>query len=989
MLEAPVRFHPKPAKALMVLPTVSRIFDGLREEFNLSARASQLELARTVATTLANGGTACIEAPTGTGKTLGYLAGAIEAQAHSAKPIPIVVATATVGLQAQIIKHDIPRLAAVGAVDPRKVAVAKGRGRYFCPRTAALLQDKKMQDSQFDIFATDKHVSDGGVQIALDMLKAWQAKEWDGDRDSWQGSIPACWAESCGASSDTCVNKACDYYSSCPYMASRARLSQAQVIIANHDIVLADLQQRAQESPNTVIPTAKYSLIFDEAHNLPEKAIGTKRAVARLHATENLRKLEQYGERVLSIPKIAKTLERSAGVGADVFSYEAAMLAAGMANVTKLLGKTCKFGLDGNSSWGLEEPDADIIAAVTELSEHSFTLEKALHSAAKAYADLAESAVGMEKNFAVRQLAETYKHARMVNELHSGFMRFVDDEQLVRWAHRTRDGGVELHTQPLEGQEVLDKLLWSADIPVAMVSATLQIAGSFERFRQKTGLPASATTLALPPVFDYTRGFLHTPKMTTSPVEAGFEAELVVKLEKLVAKAVSPGMLILFTSRESMRRVARALPDHISKDVLMQDRRPVQELVAQHRETIDAGRRSILMGLDSMAEGLDLPGKYCGHVIMTRLPFAVPSDPVEAARRDYLGAKRWFNEAYLADMLTMLIQSCGRLIRREDDHGVITVLDKRLTTKEYAKTALRALPAFTRGNLTSQYFVMAAARGFEMPSTTLPASKLESKLADSSVGVAPAPIKATTLGAIAVSTSEVIKLPTVSVSAAPATQPKVDELEAPLPKPKTPAVVEERINAKQLLRTLARKVPTKVVAPLDCTVDTLTEKMHAQYPVLRGDLPEQDDDCLAECTLPCLPPGAPAMVWAVRNMPQANQLALLALNAAWDDNALPWQKALRLRPDLLQFAEVLRSQVVGLLDDRNGALPEVTCRQQLLQGFAGMSPAPDDNELFSYLDRINKATCTILTQPHRAPTQSFLKEFVQVGLTVTRNLRIA
>lgn len=960
------------SKPLMVLPTVQRIFEGLSENFNLKPRASQLTLAHTISSSLSAGGTACIEAPTGTGKTLGYLAGALEAQAHSANSMPIVVATATVGLQAQIIQHDIPRLAAVGAVDPRKVAVAKGRGRYFCPRTTALLEDKKMQDSQFDIFATDKHVSDGGIPIALDMLKAWKEKSWDGDRDSWPGLIPACWAESCGASSDTCVNKACEFYSSCPYMASRARLSQAQVIIANHDIVLADLQQRAQESSTTVLPAMRYSLIFDEAHNLPEKAVGTKRATALLHHTAQVRKLEQYGERVMSVPKIAKVLERSAGIASDVFAYEAACLASGMAELSKLILKICKFGVDGNSSWGLTAPNAEVLAAVLELSKHSFALDNALHCAAKAYADLAEASTGVEKSFAVRQLAETYTHARVIGDLHAGFMRFADEEQMVRWVHRTPDGGVALHTQPLEGQEVLDKLLWSAELPVVLVSATLQIAGSFERFRQKSGLPRSAKTLALPPVFDYTRGFLHTPKMSTAPTEPGFETELLVKLEKLVEKAVSPGMLVLFTSRESMRRVARALPDHISKDVLVQDRRPVQELVAQHREAIDAGRRSILMGLDSMAEGLDLPGKYCGHVVITRLPFAVPSDPVEAARRDHLGAKRWFNEAYLADMLTMLIQACGRLIRREDDHGIITVLDKRLTTKEYAKTALAALPNFSKGTLTKEYLAMAKSRAFASlyQSTVVPKKEtvaLPPGCAAPTVHT-PSPASTTSVGPIAAVSSD-LKSSLVGTSA-----------EASKP---TAHATSAKVELKALLRDSS--LSTSGLAA-HCEVNAVAQFIEREYPALRGPLAEVSENLIEYCDVPCLPPQAPAIEWAGRRMPQAVQLALMHLNFAWSENAPAWQKILRVRPDLLQFAQIYKSQTQGLLDERNSAVPLHQCEKKLEQGFSGVTP-PKDEELFAFLQAIDRRFCKIVNEWHRKPTDELLVQLTQCGLAVTREVR--
>lgn len=923
---------------VMAIPTVVKIFERLSVDFNLAPRDSQLTLAHTVCQTLASGGTCCIEAPTGTGKTLGYLAGALEAQAKLAVSIPIVVATATVGLQAQIIRHDIPRLAAVGAIDPNRVAVAKGRGRYFCPRTASLLEDKKMQDNQFDMFTGDKHVASGGTEVALDMLKSWRNQDWDGDRDNWPGTIPACWESSCGASSDTCVNKACEHYSACPYMNSRIKLSHAQLIIANHDIVLADLAQRSEDQSATVLPAAKYLLIFDEAHNLPEKAISTKRAVAKLHEVESLRKLEAYGERVLALPQIVKALERSSEFSPDIFSFGAATLVAGMKELSDVIEAECIFGADGNSSWGLSLPPANIVAPVLALSEYAFRLEQALRNAGKAYTELAEDAVGVQKSFAIRQLAETQKHTRVVTDLCKGLLRFAEADNLVRWIKRLPNDGMEIHTQPLEGQDVLNRLLWESDIPVAMVSATLQIAGSFERFRQKTGLPARAITTVLPPVFDYTRGFLHLPAMDCNPAENGFEAELVVKIGKLVEKSVAPGMLILFTSRESMKRVHRALPDNLTEIMLMQDRRPVPELVAQHRANIDLGKKSILMGLDSMAEGLDLPGKYCGHVIITRLPFAVPSDPVESARRDHLGNEKWFNEAYLADMLTMLIQSCGRLIRREADYGIITVLDKRLTTKRYGTVALDALPSFTRGNYTRQYFEMVATRGLALEPGLLH-SRTPTKL-----------------------------------SLVP---PLIGKSKIHVHKTSSPISLVSLLNKA--------KHPFAQEEPLFCSAETLPSilaKVHA-CPV--GSIKVGTPDLLPGIATPCLAVGTPPGAWAERYMSQALMLGLRFLSRKWSNSAPVWQQILMLRPDLIQFTEVLRSHRLMLADDRTSVISSDDCINQLDLGLTGFNK-PSEEVLFNFLSKLEEETVDTLAQGYKKPSKEFLTEMVSAGIALATEL---
>lgn len=937
--------------ALMPLPTLTDIFSAMTDRFGLSPRTSQLTLAGFVRDAVGSGGICCVEAPTGTGKTLGYLAGALDAQAHSGRPVPIVIATATVGLQEQIIRHDIPRLAAVGAVDPRKVAVAKGRGRYFCPRTASLLEDKKMQDGQFDMFQSDKHVADGGIPIALDMLKAWRNSEWDGDRDNWSGKIPGCWATSCGASSDTCVNRACEHYDKCPYILSRLKLATAQVIVANHDIVLADLAQRAEEQASTALPPKSYVLIIDEAHNLPEKAVATKRACAELSETDWLRKLEAFGEATLGSPRIAKALSRSTEFSTDVFSVGAALLLSNMEALAKELDESRKFSPSGTSSWGLEAPDAALQTRVIHLAGQAFELLTALKATAKAYAEFAEEAGGAEKAFAVRMLAQTYKYQRQSKELHDGLDLFCAREPLVRWVTRMRDGRIELNTQPLEGRDVLTELLWRAEIPVALVSATLQIGGSFERFRDKCGLPGHALTAALPAVFDYTRGYLHLPEMQNEPGFPGFEAEVQDKLERLFRANVADGMLVLFTSRESMRRVARALPADMASMTITQDQGPIPELVAMHKGRVDSGKRSVLMGLDSMAEGLDLPGRYCGHVVLTRLPFAVPGDPVEEARREHLG-KDWFEHAYLADMLTMLIQAAGRLIRREDDHGVITVLDKRLTTKRYCKIAMAALPEFTRGTKLAGYFEMVKTRGFDKTfGAKAKAEKAHPKL-------------------------EVVKSVAPALSA---------------PKSATPVaapVKPEPVDPLALLRRLAQQ-PAPVQTATSCSIEMLRPVVTRLLPFAKGPFAAHETAYLADSRFyPCFPVGTPATTFAERQVPEAAMLALRLRNVPWDAAAPAWLQVLNLRPDLLQYADVLRSHLEGIADERVAHISVADCEKQLLTGFAGLG-FPGQPALLGALCRIEADVMALLSEPFCLPTREFMLEIPAAAQALARELRKA
>jgi hypothetical protein len=257
-------------------------------------------------------------------------------------------------------------------------------------------------------------------------------------------------------------------------------------------------------------------------------------------------------------------------------------------------------------------------------------------------------------------------------------------------------------------------LLWDTGLSTVLVSATLQAGDDFARFKQRAGLPASTPTVVLPAVFDYTRGYLHEPAMECDPGAPGYEEEVARKLGIVFKHQTAKGLLVLFTSKASMARVAQLAPEPLRSRLLVQGSAPLPELLRQHKARVDAGERSVLMGLDTMAEGLDLPGEYCGHVVITRLPFAVPGDPVQAARQEAMG-KDWFAHAYLADMLIALVQAAGRLIRREDDFGLITIFDRRLTTKRYGAQAKSVLPHFTQVGKISAYVKDAMARGLLPP----------------------------------------------------------------------------------------------------------------------------------------------------------------------------------------------------------------------------------------------------------------------------------
>lgn len=490
---------PAPAQSV-----ISKIFDDLGKAEGFVVRPSQITLAEQVSRTLSHttgkegapGAVCVLEAPTGTGKTLGYLAGALQARAlalaRGEEALPIVISTATIGLQDQIMVHDIPRLAAVGALDARDVAVAKGRGRYFCPHTAGMLEKKAAADSQFDMFDVEKEVTSPGQVIALDMLHKWREKKWNGERDTWTSQMPDCWA-ACAASSETCVGRACDHYSSCAYMKSRQKLATASVIIANHDIVLADLSQRSEarqaaelgesRPTTTVLPAKKYQLIVDEAHNLPEKAAALKEAVVPVGSQSWLLELKDYEQAAIRFPKVARAVSATKEANWSVMTTGAMSINNTLTTVGSTLERTIEFSGSGLYSWGLSAPDVKFLPDLAACCGHLRTLEATLSTVARSLSDMAQDAVGATKGMMLTLLNKTTQYLRKTKQMSRGLDLFLGDENVVRWVFQNRKNEISLHCQPMEGADVLDELLWKSGISVAMVSATLQICGSFDRFK--------------------------------------------------------------------------------------------------------------------------------------------------------------------------------------------------------------------------------------------------------------------------------------------------------------------------------------------------------------------------------------------------------------------------------------------------------------------------------------------------------------------------
>jgi ATP-dependent DNA helicase DinG len=249
---------------------------------------------------------------------------------------------------------------------------------------------------------------------------------------------------------------------------------------------------------------------------------------------------------------------------------------------------------------------------------------------------------------------------------------------------------------PVSAAETLARHLWGTCYGAVVTSATLTALNRFERLQERAGLANRYRYQRLPSPFDYSRAILSVPREAVEPGDAKAHDRSIV--EFIEGLEDDEAVLVLFSSRKQLRSVADALPEPWASRLLSQDRLPKRELLERHRAAVDADSGSLVFGLASFAEGIDLPGRYLTHVVITRLPFSVPDDPVGATLAEWIESQGGnpFMRISVPDASIKLVQACGRLIRKENDSGRISLLDRRVLTRRYGKALLDALPPFRR-----------------------------------------------------------------------------------------------------------------------------------------------------------------------------------------------------------------------------------------------------------------------------------------------------
>ncbi|EPD40238.1 ATP-dependent DNA helicase DinG [Delftia acidovorans CCUG 274B] len=656
---------------------------------------------------------AVVQAGTGVGKSLAYSIPAISMAL--ARGTRVLISTATVALQEQLVNKDLPALAQQ-LEQPFKFALAKGRGRFVCKlKLERLASTGEAQDEDLDdLFAEEKAQAQSRVarpalelearmQFYKSMANALASQAWDGDRDSLETPPEAEAWSPVAAESSSCTGKHCPAFSNCVYYERRKDLVAAQVIVANHDLLLSSLGARLLPELDNCL------LVLDEAHHLPATALGQFAGEMDLSRLGWIDKLTSRALRVNTLVEVEEL--------ADLPSH-ASQLRQQLQELARLVmelyGDTLKSQKD---SWGparvrvprgmLPEP---LLEPLGRAAHHANSFLDALRAISKALRaaikDNPEEARRLSTAYAqvgalAPRLESVYDTAQLLMQ-----QPVQDDDSSrvpnAKWFTLETDGEyivVKAHASPILPGATLRHHLWSQVRGAVLTSATLTSCGQFDFFLREAGLhdDAAVTTLEVPSPFDYARqGTLVARETVADPKEASrFTQEMVDALLGDLSR-VQAGALVLFTSREQMRLAVDALSTAMRSQVLVQTAMPRALLLARHRDAVEMGEPSIIFGMQSFGEGLDLPGALCESLFITKLPFAPPDDPVGEARAEWLrsSGRNPFNELVVPATAIRLAQWVGRAIRTEEDQAHVYCYDRRLVNTSYGQQLLKGLPPF-------------------------------------------------------------------------------------------------------------------------------------------------------------------------------------------------------------------------------------------------------------------------------------------------------
>lgn len=649
-------------------------------------------------------GIAVVQAGTGVGKSAAYAATVIPLAL--AQQRRVLISTATVALQEQLMAKDLPALSAL-LPQPFGFALAKGRGRYVCRLKLDALAAG--DPSGADLFEAEPGAARpaGDAAERTQQYARWAIAldqgDWDGDRDRLaEPPDGALWGP-VAAERHTCTARHCPAYNGCSYYLARNRLAHAQVIVVNHDLLLSTLGLHALPKPQDCY------LVLDEAHHLPDVAQGQFTAHMDLMNSGWLDRLPK------AFDEVAKAISHPHGVDLTTHARGARTALAdlarlGMAAVGPAVRELASESPPLTHRFEGGALPAEWIEPLGSAQAHAGVLLKLAEALAVQLRANARENPG-EATRSAEHYARIGRFAPRLQSLHETAAQWLQAGEagappLAKWLQAgVQHGMVTLsaHACPLQPGSLLHHHLWKQVRGAVVTSASLVSCGGFEHFLHEAGLAwdAAVSTREVQSPFDHAKqGRLVVVQTSADPKDVdGYTREM---LDLLMAdlREVRRGALVLFTSRTQLRAATALLERgshaELRARVLVQGEASRSALLGRHAQRVADGQPSILFGLQSFGEGLDLPGELCEWVFITKLPFASPSDPVGQARADWLKAQGRdpFSELVVPATGARLLQWTGRALRTETDEATVVCYDARLLRQAYGRRMLKGLPAY-------------------------------------------------------------------------------------------------------------------------------------------------------------------------------------------------------------------------------------------------------------------------------------------------------